>query len=134
MSSQAAPVPVAPTTERAAPAVAVRRRRHRWAARLGWNALGLFVFAVMVFPVYWMVNTAFKPGVDIQSYTPKFVPSPATLRNFTDAIHRDYFWDVVKNSVIVVAIVTVLSLVLAFLAALVLPLAAHGGAGIRRPR
>jgi N,N'-diacetylchitobiose transport system permease protein len=120
MSSQAAPVPVAPTTERDAPAAIVRRRRRRWAGRVGINALGLLVFAVVIFPVYWMVNTAFKPGVDIQSYTPKFVPSPATLGNFSDAIHRAYFWDVVKNSLVVVGVVTVLSLVLAFLAALAL--------------
>jgi N,N'-diacetylchitobiose transport system permease protein len=114
----AAPVPVAPTTTRSAPAV--RRRRKRLAGRVGVNVLGLLVFVVMVFPVYWMVITAFKPGVDIQSYTPKFFPHPATLRNFTDAINRDYFWDVVKNSLIVVCVVTFLSLVLAFLAALAL--------------
>jgi N,N'-diacetylchitobiose transport system permease protein len=74
----------------------------------------------MAFPVYWMVITAFKPGIDIQSYTPKFFPHPATLLNFSDAINREYFWDVVKNSLIVVTVVTVLSLVLAFLAALAL--------------
>jgi N,N'-diacetylchitobiose transport system permease protein len=103
-------------------AVAVRRRRSRRkrAGRVGVNVLALLVFAVMIFPVYWMVITAFKPGVDIQSYTPKFFPNPATLRNFTDAINRDYFWDVVRNSLIVVAVVTALSLVLAFLAALAL--------------
>jgi N,N'-diacetylchitobiose transport system permease protein len=38
------------------------RRRHRKLRRAGVNALGLAVFFVMVFPVYWMVNTAFKPG------------------------------------------------------------------------
>ena len=97
-----------------------RRRRRRRLAQFGFNLLGLAVFAVMVFPVYWMVITAFKPGVDIQSYTPKFFPSPATLRNFRDAIERDYFWTVVKNSLIVVGTVTLLSLVLAFLAALAL--------------
>ena len=95
-----------------------RRSRRRLAGRVAINAAGLLVFAVMMFPVYWMVITAFKPGVDIQSYTPKFFPHPATLRNFADAIHRDYFWTVVKNSMIVVATVTVLSLLLAFLAAL----------------
>jgi N,N'-diacetylchitobiose transport system permease protein len=115
----AAPAPVAPTADRAVPRAVGRRRRKR-AGRIGINALAVFVFAVMVFPVYWMVITAFKPGVDIQSYTPKFIPSPATLRNFTDAINRDYFWDVVKNSLIVVGVVTALSLVLAFLAALAL--------------
>jgi N,N'-diacetylchitobiose transport system permease protein len=115
----AAPVPAAPTADRAVPRAVGRRRRKR-AGRIGLNALGVLVFVVMVFPVYWMVITAFKPGVDIQSYTPKFIPSPATLRNFTDAINRDYFWDVVKNSLIVVGVVTALSLVLAFLAALAL--------------
>ena len=29
--------------------------------RAGWNVLGLAVFAVMVFPVFWMVSSAFKP-------------------------------------------------------------------------
>jgi N,N'-diacetylchitobiose transport system permease protein len=80
----------------------------------------VLVFVVMTFPVYWMVNTAFKPGIDIQSYTPKFFPHPATLRNFSDAIDRAYFWDVVKNSLVVVGVVTLLSVVLAFLAALAL--------------
>jgi N,N'-diacetylchitobiose transport system permease protein len=121
MSTQvpAAPVPIAPTTELAVPRVGVRRHRKR-AARIGINLLGVLVLVVMVFPVYWMVNTAFKPGVDIQSYTPKFFPHPATLQNFTDAMNRDYFWTVVKNSLIVVGVVTLLSLVLAFLAALAL--------------
>jgi len=95
-------------------------RRSRKLRRVGVNALGVLVFAVMTFPVYWMVNTAFKPGIDIQSYTPKFFPHPATLRNFSDAINRAYFWDVVKNSLVVVGVVTLLSLVLAFLAALAL--------------
>lgn len=88
--------------------------------RIGVNALGLFVFAVMVFPVYWMIATAFKPGREILDYTPHWVPSHPTLRNFTNAIHRPYFWTDVKNSLIIVAFVVVLSLVVAFLAALAL--------------
>jgi len=100
--------------------IARRPRRRRRLRRVGVNALGVLVFVVMTFPVYWMVNTAFKPGIDIQSYTPKFFPHPATLRNFSDAIDRAYFWDVVKNSLVVVGVVTLLSVVLAFLAALAL--------------
>jgi N,N'-diacetylchitobiose transport system permease protein len=88
--------------------------------RSGWNALALAVFAVMVFPVYWMVSTAFKPGNDILSYTPKWFPTSPTLVHFTDAIHRPYFWDDVKNSVIITSVVVALSVVLAFLAALAL--------------
>jgi N,N'-diacetylchitobiose transport system permease protein len=121
MSTQvpAAPVPIAPTVDKAVPRVRTFRHR-KLLGRVGINLLALLVFVVMVFPVYWMVITAFKPGVDIQSYTPKFFPHPATLQNFTDAINRPYFWTVVKNSVIVVVIVTFFSLLLAFLASLAL--------------
>ena len=88
--------------------------------KLGWNALAALVLVVMVFPVYWMVATAFKPGRDTLSYTPQFIPTHPTLSNFSDAIHRAFFWDAVKNSLIVVSAVVVLSLVLAFLASLAL--------------
>ncbi|HWE81000.1 MAG TPA: carbohydrate ABC transporter permease [Gaiellaceae bacterium] len=84
------------------------------------NFAGLVVFAVMIFPVYWMVATAFKPGVDITSYTPKWIPLHPTLVHFTDAIHRPYFWDDVKNSLIIVCVVVALSIVLAFLSAVAL--------------
>jgi N,N'-diacetylchitobiose transport system permease protein len=88
--------------------------------KLGWNALGLLVFAVMVFPVYWMVATAFKPGQQILSYTPQWVPTHPTLANFRDAIDQPFFWDAVKNSLIIVSAVVALSVVLAFLASLAL--------------
>jgi N,N'-diacetylchitobiose transport system permease protein len=93
------------------------RRRFR---RVGVNLLGLLVFVVMVFPVYWMVSTAFKRPFEVLSYTPEFVPSPLTLANFQDAINRPNFWSSVANSLIVVIAVTVFSMVLAFLAALAL--------------
>ena len=92
----------------------------RQLSKVGWNALGLDVFVVMIFPVYWMVSTAFKTGPNIFSYSPKWLPIPATLANFGDAIHRQYFWQNVRNSLIVVCVVVTLSLALAFLAALAL--------------
>ncbi len=95
----------------------MRRSRAR---RIGLNATALVVFAVMIFPVYWMVSTAFKPGRDIFADTPVWFPYHPTLSNFGDAIHRPYFWADVKNSVIIVGVVVALSLVLAFLAALAL--------------
>jgi N,N'-diacetylchitobiose transport system permease protein len=100
------------------PARSQRRRRPR--GRLGWNAVGLAVFAVMIFPVYWMVATAFKRGSDIFADTPVWFPIHPTLSNFSDAIHRPHFWADVKNSLIIVGCVVAFSLVLAFLAALAL--------------
>jgi N,N'-diacetylchitobiose transport system permease protein len=93
------------------------KRRFR---RVGVNLLGLVVFAVMVFPVYWMVSTAFKRPFEILSFTPEFLPSPATLANFENALDRPNFWSSVVNSLVVVLAVTALSMVLAFLAALAL--------------
>jgi N,N'-diacetylchitobiose transport system permease protein len=97
-----------------------RRRRRRVVSRVGVNLLGLAVFAVMVFPVYWMVATAFKQGNDVLSFTPQFVPTRPTLANFRDAIDRELFWSSVRNSLIVVGAVVLVSVVLAFLAALAL--------------
>jgi N,N'-diacetylchitobiose transport system permease protein len=97
-----------------------RLSRRRKAQRVLLNVTGLAVFALMVFPVYWMVTTAFKPGQDILAYTPRWFPVRATLGNFTDAIHRDYFWRDVKNSLIVTGTVVGLSIVIALLAALAL--------------
>jgi len=108
-----APTPVAPAVPRAA-------GRSRRLGSVGWNLLGIFVFVVMIFPVYWMVATAFKTGQDIFSYTPKWFPLHPTLANFGDAIHRQYFWQNVRNSLVVVGVVVTLSLALAFLAALAL--------------
>jgi N,N'-diacetylchitobiose transport system permease protein len=97
-----------------------RQLRRRFFRRAAINATAVLVFVVMVFPVYWMVSTAFKPGSKILSYTPEWVPIPATLVNFEDAINRPFFWRSMLNSVIVVTAVVLLSLVLAFLAALAL--------------
>jgi len=84
------------------------------------DALGLLVFLVMIFPVYWMVATAFKPGSDIFANTPVWFPTHPTFSNFSAAIDRPYFWTSVRNSLIVVVAVVTISLVLAFLAALAL--------------
>jgi N,N'-diacetylchitobiose transport system permease protein len=88
--------------------------------RQGWNVLGLLVFAVIAFPVFWMISTAFKSGQDIISYTPTWIPLHPTLVHFHDAIHTPYFWTDAKNSLIVVTAVVALSLALAFLAAVAL--------------
>jgi N,N'-diacetylchitobiose transport system permease protein len=95
-------------------------RPARIARRLGWNALGLFVFAVMSFPVYWMVATSFKQGRDVLSFEPVWIPRDPTLASFRDAVERPFFWEGVRNSLIVVGAVVFLSVVLAFLAALAL--------------
>jgi N,N'-diacetylchitobiose transport system permease protein len=104
----------------ATPAPRRRRSRRRVLRRVGVNLLGLLVFVLVGFPVFWMVSTAFKRGNDVLSFTPQWIPRHPTLASFRDAMSRDYFWQDVRNSLIIVGAVVVLSLVLAFLAALAL--------------
>ena len=97
-----------------------RRRRAR---QTGWNLVGIAVFVVMVFPVYWMVTTALKPDDEINSASPTWFPLDATFSHFREAIagsDHPYFWNAVVNSLIVVGITVALSMVLAFLAAIAL--------------
>ena len=95
-------------------ALTIRRRQVR---RAGYDLVGVVAFALMIFPVYWMVSTAFKPGRDILRFDPKLVPSPFTLANFADAVSRPFFWTSVRSSLIVVLTVVAVSLLLAFTAA-----------------
>jgi N,N'-diacetylchitobiose transport system permease protein len=107
----------------AVPQRGARRARRQRIRRGGWNVVGLAVFAVMAFPVYWMVTTAFKPDTEINGATPTWLPTSPTLDHFRLAIDPDEhpgFWDAVKNSLIIVSGAVVLSVVLAFLAAIAL--------------
>lgn len=105
-----------------AAAAARPRRRSPWrrVRGAGWNLLGLAIFVVMVFPVFWMISTAFKPNDEIFSLTPTWFSLSPTLEHFRDAMNRPYFWDTVQNSLIVVSVTVAASIVIAFLAAVAL--------------
>src|SRR6187431_1916536 len=98
-------------------ASALAKRRAR---RVGVNVAGLVVAAVALFPVYWMVLTAFRPGSEIRSPTPSFLPLHTTLDNFRRVFERPYFWTSMKNSALVTGLVVVMALIVAFLAAVAL--------------
>ena len=102
----------------------------RAAGRWGWNALGLGVFLVMIFPVYWMIATAFKADDQINSANPTWLPTQPTLQHFRDALARPYFWRSVENSLIIVCVVVVVAIGLSFLAAVALSKYRFTGRGL----
>ncbi len=102
---------------RTAAQVTPRLRLWEGTRQLLYDATGIAVALVMLFPIYWMVATAFKPGRDILRLTPKWIPDPFTLQNFQDAIARPYFLDDVRNSLVIVGVMLFLALLIAFLAA-----------------
>ncbi len=60
-------------------------RTRRATGRVFLNLAAVVVFVCSVFPVYWMVNTAFLPGSAVKSETPHFWPDQFTLRSFQAA-------------------------------------------------
>ncbi|MET9256447.1 carbohydrate ABC transporter permease [Streptomyces sp. NPDC003717] len=93
---------------------AVRRRVLR---RLPLNAAAALTVVICLFPVYWMVTTAFKPSTDIQSYDPGLVPRTWTLEHFRDAVDADGFALFWRNSILVTGSAVLLALVVALGAA-----------------
>jgi len=53
------------------------------------NIAAAIVFALSVFPVYWMVNLSFTPNDKIISRTPSFLPLDFTFGNYLTAWNRE---------------------------------------------
>ncbi|MET8812202.1 carbohydrate ABC transporter permease [Streptomyces sp. NPDC004549] len=90
----------------------------RRTSRLGWNVLGLLVFATAGFPVYWMLDTAVKPAKDAIDPDPSLLPTGFTLANFRRALAIADFWGPVGRSLVVSVSVVLIGLVVGTLAAL----------------
>ncbi|WP_045694135.1 carbohydrate ABC transporter permease [Streptomyces rubellomurinus] len=93
----------------------MRRRRS-----LGHDLLGLALAAVVGFPVYWMVLTAFRPAHEILSLPPRFWPGRPTFDNFARALGTETFWANVRSSVVIGLGTVLVSLVVGTLAAFAL--------------
>jgi N,N'-diacetylchitobiose transport system permease protein len=106
-----------------APSAASRRRFWtRRTRRAGLNLLGLLVALVTLFPIFWMVSTAFKPATEWYSLTPHPLPSHPTLSNFRTVIDGSViglpYWNFLKNSLFVTVVAVVASSLIALLAAI----------------
>lgn len=92
-------------------------RTRRRAGRIALNAAAIVVFVCSVFPVYWMVNTAFLPGSAVKSETPHFWPDQFTLQSFQSAWNGGFLPSLgISLSVTVLTVVT--ALLFAFLASI----------------
>ena len=87
-------------------------------ARVLLNALAIVIAVMWVFPVYWMVNSAFIPTAVLQQFTPTFFPLHGTLSNFTGALADGSFFRALGMSVAITLTVVVFCILFAFLAAI----------------
>jgi len=113
-------------TTPAAPAVRTRRRtddgvmtvgRSR-AGTIAANTAGVIFSLLMLFPVYWVLNTAFKPADEVLALTPTFVPTHPTFDNFLSAFKAPLFLQDMLNGLVITLLAVAGALVVGFLAAL----------------
>ncbi len=83
-------------------------------------ALGLWL-VLTLFPLYWIVVTAFKPTSDIYRFPLEYWPSTFSMENFAGLFSRANFGTYLVNSLIIAtvsaAIVTVISLLSGYIIA-----------------
>jgi N,N'-diacetylchitobiose transport system permease protein len=103
---------------------AARLRFNRSSRKAVLNLLGLLVALFALFPVLWMISTAFKPPTEIYSLTPQPIPLHPTLANFRAVFSGSVigmpYWNFLKNSLFVTLVAVVLSSLIGLLAAIAL--------------
>ncbi|PVE13479.1 carbohydrate ABC transporter permease [Streptomyces scopuliridis] len=107
-----------PDTERGTgPATPQVLRQDRKKNRLVYNIVGLAVFVLMAFPVYWLIISALRPNHEIRSYDQTLWPSSLTLDNFQRAIDQPNFGTAIQSSLIVCGVAVIGGMLLATIAA-----------------
>jgi ABC-type glycerol-3-phosphate transport system permease component len=98
-----------------------RLRVGRRTRRITLNTVALLVALVVLFPIFWMVSTAFKPQTEIFSLTPHILPEHPTWSNFSEVISGSVigtpYWVFLRNSLVVTVSAVVLSSFIALMAA-----------------
>lgn len=122
MSAAAAPVAVAPTAPagrgRAPAARGSSHGRGPTARRRLLGALAVVVALLWVFPIYWMINSAFLPNNRLRTPDPTFFPVDGTLSNLRRVIADPTFLTSFRISLTVTGLTVLAAILFAFVAAL----------------
>lgn len=71
----------------------------------------------LLFPIYWIFTVSIKPGSQLFTWPPTYFPWPLTFNSYGDAIQTRPLIPTMKNSLIVMAVSTPISVLTAALAA-----------------
>jgi N,N'-diacetylchitobiose transport system permease protein len=103
------------------PRVTLSPRTAQTLRRVAVNAAAVVIALVTLFPILWMISTAFKPAGEIFSLTPHPLPAHPTTANFHEVLNGSVigysFWRFFANSLLVTLTAVVASSLLALLAA-----------------
>src|SRR5690349_7528210 len=79
--------------------------RPKWLTVLLYLAL-ILAGVFFVIPVVWTVVSSFKQENDIQSYPPKWIPSPFTIKSYTTVLTQYPYLRWLLNSVVITVTAT----------------------------
>ena len=82
---------------------------------LKYTLIGL-VTLIFIFPIYWMIVTSLKPNSVIMRLPPQFLPGSPITDHYISVLSDHRFFTFYKNTVIVAALTTAVTLLLAILA------------------
>lgn len=102
-----------------------RGRRQRM-----WNVVAVGSALLLIFPIYWMINTALSSNATLFSRTPRFLPIPPTLESFGGILTDRAFWSALTMSAGVTMIVVVIAVLFGFLAAIAVSRFRFKGGGV----
>jgi ABC-type glycerol-3-phosphate transport system permease component len=103
------------------PSARTRARTARKTRKFTLNGCGVLVALLTLFPIFWMVSTAFKPSQEIYSLTPHLLPAHPTLGNFSAVMSGQAsgigsVWLFFRNSLVVTVSTVVLASLVSLLA------------------
>lgn len=102
-------------------------RARRRAATPALDLVAVLAALAWLFPVYWMVNSAFLPTNRLQTPTPTFLPVDGTLANVRRVLTDPSFYAAFRVSLLVTGLTLLAAVLFALLAALALSRFRFGG-------
>ena len=81
------------------------------------NISTLVVLIILIFPLYWLLATSFKPQIDFFIYPPHLFPHSFTLEHYRTLLKETAFLIWVKNSLMVASVTTAFVVTIASIAA-----------------
>ena len=104
------------------PSAGIRERLHRLSSEpvsvqealrtIGLTAFASGVLLVTLFPLYWTLNTSFKPPAETQTTPPTFVPETFTLQGYVNVLTESGGAEVLTHSAIVSVGATALAILI----------------------
>lgn len=94
------------------PRLLIGYRRQQQLQRLLALAILLVVLVLVLFPVYWMVITSFKPDKEMYVNVPSFWPKEPTLSGYSKLFEQTPFGNQLGSSFLVAGLTTLISLLI----------------------